>query len=337
MNKVPSIHDFSKLNDLSILGISETHLLPSITNSFVEVPGYTLIHNDTVSTNAKHGVLCYIHHSLKPHMVTYPCTNCLAFEIPAYGLLIIVAYCPPSNPPESNHALIDAVVLCVCPSQLVVLLSLWVILICLHSGGTYSPCLLTTSYQLINYSLIALTPLVSTQWVCEPTYPRSGNILDLFFTSDTDRVGQVRVLPPLPKCDHCPVIVDNLFKFAPSAVSQTRPSVLKARHWERGHYNIMMRQLSLVDWDFEFAHKDVDACFQRFGDILNSLVADLVPEKHPVDRPPWSIRPPGSPIRRRSDHWHAYKAARSLHGRRSPITVQSLLNFNLVNAEVYNY
>ena len=177
MNKVPSIHDFLKLNDLSILGISETHLLPSITNSFVEVPGYTLIRNDTVSTNAKHGVLCYIHHSLKPHMVTYPCTNCLSFEIPAYDLLIIVAYRPPSNPPESNHALIDAAV-ALSVGRAVILM-----------GDFNLPSLrwdllpLSTHYILPTDQLFldCFDSLGLTQWVCEPTYPRSGNILDLFF------------------------------------------------------------------------------------------------------------------------------------------------------------
>ena len=34
------------------------------------------------------------------------------------------------------------------------------------------------------------------QWVCEPTYPHSSNILDLFFTTDPDRVGQVQLTPP---------------------------------------------------------------------------------------------------------------------------------------------
>ena len=36
------------------------------------------------------------------------------------------------------------------------------------------------------------------QWVLEPTYPSSGNILDLVLTSEDDRMGLVQVLPPPP-------------------------------------------------------------------------------------------------------------------------------------------
>ena len=71
--------------------------------------------------------------------------------------------------------------------------------------------------------------------------------------------------------------------------------------------------------------------------LLYSLVAELLPEKHPVDRPPWRQHPPGSLICHRSSCWHTYKVARSSHGRQSPITVQALLNFNAANADVHNF
>ena len=35
----------------------------------------------------------------------------------------------------------------------------------------------------------------------------SGNILDIFLTTDNERVGSCEVLAPLPGCSHVPVIV----------------------------------------------------------------------------------------------------------------------------------
>ena len=36
------------------------------------------------------------------------------------------------------------------------------------------------------------------QWVTEPTYPKSGNILDLLFTTEPDHTGKGEIEQPLP-------------------------------------------------------------------------------------------------------------------------------------------
>ena len=46
------------------------------------------------------------------------------------------------------------------------------------------------------------------QWVNFPTFHPSGNILNLVFTSDLDRVGTVTSLCPMPGCSHLPVLLD---------------------------------------------------------------------------------------------------------------------------------
>ena len=46
------------------------------------------------------------------------------------------------------------------------------------------------------------------QWVEEGTFDLSDNILDLVFTSSDDAVGDVKVMPPLPGCHHCPVVLE---------------------------------------------------------------------------------------------------------------------------------
>ena len=50
-----------------------------------------------------------------------------------------------------------------------------------------------------------------TQWVTEATFVTSGNSLDLFLTSEVDRVGDIKVLAPFPRCDHSPLVCDYLF------------------------------------------------------------------------------------------------------------------------------
>ena len=286
-----------------------------------------------MSSTAKHGVACYIHQSLTPQQVSSPCQNCLSFLLPTYDLLVVVAYRPPSNSPEANHALIDAIVSTAIGHEVILM------------GDFNLPSLkwnlppITSHYIPPSEQLFldCFDSLGLLQWVSEPTYPQSSNVLDLFLTSDPDRVGQVKILPPIPKCDHCPFIVDYIFQGSFTSPSQASPHVAKARLWERGRYPIMNRELDSVDWDFEFAFQDVNACFQRFCAIVHSLVVALVPEKKPVERPPWRVRPPGSLIRRRSRHWHDYKAARSLHGRRSPITSQALSAFNAANADIHSF
>ena len=46
-----------------------------------------------------------------------------------------------------------------------------------------------------------------TQLVCEPIFITSNNILDLVLVSNTEIVGDVAILHPLAKCQHCPVVV----------------------------------------------------------------------------------------------------------------------------------
>ena len=50
--------------------------------------------------------------------------------------------------------------------------------------------------------LDCFTNLGLTQWVKQPTFLSSGNILDIVLTSEEDRIDNVEVLPPFPKCGH---------------------------------------------------------------------------------------------------------------------------------------
>ena len=101
-----------------------------------------------------------------------------------------------------------------------------------------------------------------TQWVVEPTYYLSGNILDLILTTSEDNIGEVKVFPPFPNCDHCPVYCTYVCQYDPP-LDHTY-----SRSWHKGDYNSINNYLSNVDWDFEFAHFDVNSMYTRFLNIL---------------------------------------------------------------------
>ena len=67
-----------------------------------------------------------------------------------------------------------------------------------------------------------------TQLVFEPTFITSNNILDPILVSNTEIVGDVTILPPLPKCQHCPVVVDLYFEENDYSKS------VKVRLWNKG-------------------------------------------------------------------------------------------------------
>ena len=52
------------------------------------------------------------------------------------------------------------------------------------------------------------------QWISVPTYPSSGNALDLVLTTEPDCIASVSVEAPLPVCDHCPVIFVYVYTYS---------------------------------------------------------------------------------------------------------------------------
>ncbi len=81
-----------------------------------------------------------------------------------------------------------------------------------------------------------------TQWVTEPTFITSGNILDLILTSEDDRVGEVQVLLLFPNGGHGLVLCSYIFhKF-----SRSQETFLH-RLWHRGKYCKINWHLSFIN------------------------------------------------------------------------------------------
>ena len=58
-----------------------------------------------------------------------------------------------------------------------------------------------------SFSLFGLS-----QWVKKGTFVDSNNILDLALTTELDRIGDVSVLEPFPRCHHCPVVLEHVLQ-----------------------------------------------------------------------------------------------------------------------------
>ena len=79
------------------MGITESHLLSHITDSYVQIPNYTLIRNDVKGTVYKHGVCVYVHDSIKVTDVTTQVPNTVTFCVVPQMVFVVVVYRPPSN------------------------------------------------------------------------------------------------------------------------------------------------------------------------------------------------------------------------------------------------
>ena len=327
-----SITNFLVHKKVDVLGISETHLLPSMSSSFIQIPGYSVIRCDTDTGIHKHGVCAYIKCGLKHEEVHCPCNNALAFRLVDFDLYVVVVYRPPSNSDIENQSLLAAIrSLCTGHEAVIV--------------GDFN--LPTLSWNALSDPVLPSTPrdlaflncfnvLGLLQWVLEPTFPRSGNILDLVLTTENDRVGDVVVDPPLPKCDHCAVAIRYIFQR--TKAPQVKKGGMLFRQWHKGKYLEMNRRLEDVNWNFEFAYRNCNDSYERFCEIVQELTNEFVPVKNKTSSlSPWPCNPPPRLLRQRSALWNEFKRVRTSHGRRSSEATETLNEFRVVNEHIHNF
>ena len=201
VRKLPHVHDLLHQQALHILGITESHLLNSMPASFIDIPNYCVVRNDTSGNFPKHGVCIYIHESVKFDQVDTSCANFIAVRLSDFDMYVATVYRPPSLSVDETQSLHDYL-LAFCEDKEVLMLGDFNLPTL--SWETADPILHASSFDRQAYKVFMSIGL--TQWVTEPTFPRSNNILDLILSTEDDRVGSVQVLPPLPGCDHCPVL-----------------------------------------------------------------------------------------------------------------------------------
>lgn len=330
-NKLGILSNFITENNLSIVGVSESHLTALLSSSFVSIPGYQLLRNDVTGTVCKHGVCAYIHKDILVDQVTTPMKNVLCFRLSKFNVYVVIVYRPPSYNDVQNDELISVLDELSRDREVIIMGDFnlpsitWTTLTCYPLNHVSS-----TARDFLE--LFRSRGLI--QWVTLPTYPRSGNTLDLLLTTESDRIGDVSVEPPLPACDHCPVIFDYVFETA--GIQADEPSICDKLIWHKGNYTRISEDLSEVDWNFEFAHLSVSDMYERFVHIVTNLVKDYVPVKplQPKCRAvPWKVTPPGGLIRHRRQAWQSYKDIRHRLGRRSGAAVDAYSRFCNVNRQ----
>ena len=312
---------------LDILLISETHLTASISDSTVHLPGYTLLRNDSGRSHT-HGVCAYISTNIRYDSVNIAHPNVISFRLTSCNVFIYVVYRPPSNSSEMNSALIEFL-MSNCSNQEVVLLGDFNLPSLNWARDDFvAACASTTDSAFLGM----FDTLGLAQWVWEPTFPRSGNTLDLILTTEQDRVGNVMVLPPPPGCDHCSTLCEYVFDMDIQGQSH------KVLHyvWHRGRYDIICAELRNVDWDFEFQYLNAEQSLDKLLEILHPFIQQCVPiadASRDQTRVPWKTNVPNSLRRKRHMAWDKYKHDRDTHGRRSLSSRTSLTKFLEINKE----
>ena len=329
-NKVAYVSNFLCAQLVDIFAITETWLLSGVASSFVSVEGYEVVRTDTVGNVSKHGVCFYVRKSLSFVSVDVDCPNVHVILLCDYSLYLVVVYRPPSYSEVENFRLIDFIH-DFCGNKEVVILgdfNLPSIDWGLRVGDPPNAgCIRDARF------LECFTALGLTQWVLEPTFVDSGNILDLVLTSEEDRVVELELFAPFPRCHHVVVVVDYCFQFDAVPADANRKI---RRCWHRGKYGRIDERLRDFDWEFELAYLDVENMYKRFLSIVNPLIEQFVPEKR-MGAPPWPVCPPADLARDRREAWNNYKVVRRVHGRGSVQAVNALSIFNAVNHEYRNF
>ena len=319
--------------NIKVACITETHLVPSISSSFVSIPNFTLIRHDVPGPIQKHGVGVYVHNSILVDSVDTPLPNLLILRLASFNVHVVLAYRPPSNSLAQNQQLASFLSQ-FCLDKEVVILGDFNLPNVRWAEATTSHALPFETTFLDTFDSLGLT-----QWVSEPTFPRSGNILDIVLTSEHDRISAIEVEPPLPGCDHCPVVFHYVFQIdLPDVDDDLSLAGAKRRVWHRGRYTLINEQLSNIDWDLEFAHRNASDCESHFVKVLSDLTEQFVPLKETSEyKVPWRTRPPTSLVHQRQSAWQKYKSVRLQLGRSARDTHAAYATFTSVNRQYRSF
>ena len=324
-----SLINFIEKNNIMILCITESHLTSAVASSFVKVPHFNLIRSDVKGHVHKHGVCAFIQEDLVIDKVSCPMANVLLFRLAKYDVYFLVVYRPPSYSAAENEKLECVLQEVISGKEMIIL------------GDFNLPNIEWTSQKIPSNPIPPLdsrfldvfTSCGLVQWVLVPTFPSSGNTLDLLLTTEKDRVGNVDIVEPLPACDHCPVIFEYVFEgdHVDNAAAGQENFV-----WHRGNYLRLNALFSEVDWSFEFTHLNACSSFDKFASIVQTSIKECIPRKkvQAQVKPPWRTNPPPSLIRTKQEAWAKYKRARLCSGRKSSAAMEAFTSFAAINKDL---
>ena len=331
-NKIPYITHMIDLNNIKILGVTETWLTPDVPSSFVDIPQFSTVRADSPSGRRKHGCLVYVHRSLKYVVVQVAVPNIVVIQLMQLDVYYMVCYRPPSYSDMENARTISFLE-DFCPGKEIIIMGDFNLPSLNWQDGVPGYVPGVDIGPLDRQFLDMFLSLGLTQWVAETTFVPSGSIIDLMLTSEEDRVGTVRLLPPFPQCGHCAVVAEYVFNLNQVRESHATPR----RSWHRGRYNDIACAVNNVDWGFEFQDTTVEEDFTLLLSVLRRLINRYVPMSRPQLSPPWSVKPPRQLIVQRGDAWNDYKATRALNGRNHVRSLEALHRYQQLNVVYRTY
>ena len=327
---------FLKQYSIHIFCITESWLINSIPDSFVAIDGYTILRNDTVGDTTKHGVCVYIKNCIKFDSVSCECNNALVFRLVDFDFWVVAVYRPPSNQETDNVKLLNFIDNC-CNGHEVIII-----------GDFNLPSLKWSTAYLYDHYILPLDrsflflfeQLGLTQWIQEPTFIHSNNILDLILTTEKDRVGSVELAPPFPKCGHTPVICHYIFQSDQELNfgDNIRP-VCNKLLWYKGNYDSLNEEFYNIDWHFEFEDLSVEDCYKKFCKLVLHFCGKLIPivPDYPKKATPWRSKPPSELLCSKQNLWRVFLLNKKNYGRNSDQATSSLNLFHNVNSEYMNF
>ena len=330
VNKVNFLLNLVSGSNVGLCCVCETWLHSNISSSVVSLPGYNFFRNDSPTNKRIHGVGLYVRDDIKVGHTYSDHPNTVGVFLPDFGITVLVVYRPPSYSLFENLSLISYLYSFCIDRELILV------------GDFNLPAIDWSSEVPFTNSVVEgkfldlFTSLGLFQWVTRSTFLRSDNILDLVFTSESDRISDLSLFDPFPGCDHFPIKFDYLF--CSSANSVTNTSSVSVFNFFKGNYNNINSHLNDIDWDVKFSGLCIEDAYTRFISILNDTFSKFIPFKQPVKpkKPPWSRSISKSLKHRKSQAWLKYKNARAKFGRSSPVTLRLWHNFRCLSIEFGN-
>ena len=85
LNKVDYVSVFARDYNLSVIAVGETHVIESISSSFVAIDGCSVVRGDVRSLIRKHGVCLYVSNNLQFEEVEIGCPKLAAVHLVHYN------------------------------------------------------------------------------------------------------------------------------------------------------------------------------------------------------------------------------------------------------------